>query len=135
MLYVSIWNTSVWDCLNFLRHSISADKLPWITLFKLNNKKRKYIHIPLNLNACIHLLTYRDDACATTMWFFNLKKARSFKWQNKSENYLVCISEFTDLTRYKVSFIFLHFYCIYVFLLQKLGIFLISIFYSLGLKH
>lgn len=52
------------------------------------------------------------------MVFWILKKPNLYQVQ-KQEYYLVCVSEFTDLSWYQVSFVFLHFYSIYILLKNK----------------
>lgn len=49
---------------------------------------------------------------------FALDSVKSLDWYQvkKQEYYLVCVSEFADLSRYQVSLVFFHFYSIYILL-------------------
>ena len=52
---------------------------------------------------------------------FALDSVKSLDWYQvkKQEYYLVCVSEFADLSRYQVSLVFFHFYSIYILLKNR----------------
>lgn len=116
------FGTQCEDWLDFLWHSILADnwQLPWITFVHAEQLENKMIYIFRWTSMPAFIFSHIGMMLVLQLCGSSICKKHMFFWMAKQKwNYLVCISEFTDLTRYQVSLIFLHFYCIYVFLLQN----------------